>query len=85
MRRLALAATLTLAVLAPRWTLALGPIVLGVPHLLADARYLVVRPGYHRRTSIFLAVLPPLAAGLWTADLAWAAVAMAAATSAVFF
>ena len=72
--------SLTLAVLAPRWTLALGPIVLGVPHVLADARYLVVRPGYHRRSAILLAVLPPLAAGLWTADLAWAAVAMAAAT-----
>lgn len=71
--------SLVLAVVAPRWMLALGPIVLGVPHILADARYLVVRPRFHERTAILLAVLPPLAAGLWTADLAWAAVAMAAA------
>jgi hypothetical protein len=27
--------------LAPMWMLALGPIVLGVPHLLADLRYCV--------------------------------------------
>lgn len=44
---------LTLA--APLWTLALGPILLGVPHLVSDARYLVVRSGLHRRT--FLVVL----------------------------
>ena len=67
--------SLALAVLAPRWALALGPIVLGVPHILADARYLVVRPGYHRRRALLLTVLPCLVAGLWTADLAWAAVA----------
>lgn len=30
---------------APLWGFALGPIVLGVPHLLADVRYLIVRPG----------------------------------------
>lgn len=39
------------AVGAPRWTLALGPLVLGVPHLLADLRYLVLRPGLHRATA----------------------------------
>ncbi len=38
---------LTLA--APLWLLALGPVVLGVPHLVADVRYLVVQPGLHRR------------------------------------
>ncbi len=32
----------------PLWSLALGPVLLGVPHLLADIRYLVVRPGLHR-------------------------------------
>jgi hypothetical protein len=37
------------AVLAPLPMLALGPILLGVPHLLADLRYLVVQPGLHRR------------------------------------
>jgi hypothetical protein len=38
-----------LAVLLPLPLLALGPILLGVPHLLADLRYLVVQPGLHRR------------------------------------
>jgi hypothetical protein len=37
------------AVLMPLPLLALGPILLGVPHLLADLRYLVVQPGLHRR------------------------------------
>lgn len=39
----------TLALLVPLWLLALGPLVLGVPHLLADVRYLVVRPALHKR------------------------------------
>lgn len=37
-----------------------APLVLGVPHLLADVRYLVVRPGLHRR---FVAVPLVLALG----------------------
>jgi hypothetical protein len=41
---------LTLA--APLWSLALGPVLLGVPHLVSDLRYLVVRPGLHRRTAL---------------------------------
>lgn len=57
---LATATALALAVLAPLWLLALGPIVLGVPHLMADARYLVVRPGLHRRIPFLAAVLAPL-------------------------
>lgn len=39
-----------LALLLPLVLLALGPLLLGVPHLLADVRYLVVRPGLHRRS-----------------------------------
>jgi hypothetical protein len=57
--------TLALTLLAPLWLLALGPIAVGVPHLLADVRYLVARPGLHRRRSLMLlAGLPVLAAGL---------------------
>jgi hypothetical protein len=49
---------------APLWSLALGPLLLGVPHLVSDARYLVVRPGLHRRTTLaILGGLPLLA--LW--------------------
>jgi hypothetical protein len=49
-------------VLAPLWMLALGPIVLGVPHLLADLRYCVVRPGWHRERWLWLTAGVPLAA-----------------------
>lgn len=48
--------------LAPLWLLALGPIVLGVPHLLADLRYCVVRPGWHRRRALWLTAGVPLLA-----------------------
>jgi hypothetical protein len=49
---------------APLWLLALGPILLGVPHLVADARYLVVQPQVHERGPlVWLAALPLLATG----------------------
>ncbi len=55
-----LAATL----ISPFWLLALGPVVLGVPHLVADVRYLVLRPGLHRRLVLWLPVgIPLLLAG----------------------
>lgn len=47
---------------APLWLLILGPLVWGVPHLVADLRYLVFRPGHHRRPLLALAVGAPL---LW--------------------
>jgi len=51
--------------LAPFWLLALGPVLLGTPHLLSDLRYLVFRPGLHRRRGFQIGVaLPVLAAGL---------------------
>jgi hypothetical protein len=37
-------AAFALSVLAPTLLLVLGPLLLGVPHLLADLRYLVLRP-----------------------------------------
>jgi hypothetical protein len=42
---------------APAWVLALGPLVWGVPHVLADVRYLVVRPGFHRRPAVAIPVV----------------------------
>ncbi|WP_146658692.1 hypothetical protein [Enhygromyxa salina] len=48
------------SLLAPLWMLALGPIVLGVPHLLADLRYCVVRPGWHRDRRLWLTAGVPL-------------------------
>lgn len=49
-------------VLAPLWLLALGPIFLGVPHLLADLRYCVVRPGWHRERALWISAGVPLLA-----------------------
>lgn len=67
-RRIAWAGTfgivfaLALSLRFPLALLALGPLVLGVPHLLSDVRYLIVKPGAHRRPLIVLLVLLPLAA-----------------------
>ena len=47
---------------APFWTLAITPIVLGVPHLLANLRYMIVRPGFHRRRLLCVVAGVPLAA-----------------------
>jgi hypothetical protein len=63
----ALSAGLTLSL--PWWLLALGPVVWGVPHLVADLRYLLVRPGLHRRPLLCLAGGIPLAlagTGFWS-------------------
>lgn len=45
-----------LAATLPLWMLALAPVVLGVPHLLADLRYLVVRPGRHHQPWFWLSL-----------------------------
>jgi hypothetical protein len=52
---LGVAAALLLTLAAPLGVLALGPLLLGVPHLLADARYLVVRPRLYRRAEVWMA------------------------------
>ncbi|WAS90471.1 hypothetical protein [Nannocystis punicea] len=63
----ALAGTLLL----PLWLLVLGPLVWGVPHVVADLRYLVVRTDYCRRRALCWLAGAPL---LWIAgggDLVW--------------
>lgn len=51
-----------LTLVAPMYLLALGPILLGVPHLVADARYLVAQPKLHERgPMVWLAALPLIA------------------------
>ncbi len=53
-----------LTLVSPLWLLALGPVLLGVPHLVADARYLVVQPKLHERGALaFMVALPLLATG----------------------
>jgi hypothetical protein len=68
-----------LATFAPVWLLALGPLVLGVPHLVADLRYLVVRQGLSRRTGFWLTVVPCLALGVGFPGGAFGSGAVAAA------
>jgi hypothetical protein len=75
----ALAAT----VLVPLWLLALGPILLGVPHLLADLRYCVVRPGWHRERSLWLTAGIPLVALGFGAPLELGLIGVAASVMAV--
>lgn len=41
----------------PSWTIGIGTVVLGVPHVLSDVRYLVVRRDYTRRLSLYAAVV----------------------------
>ena len=53
----------------PLWLLALSPILLGVPHLLADLRYCVARPGLHLRAEWIFGVGVPLGAIIFGADL----------------
>lgn len=73
--RVAVVASLTVlwacvaTLVAPLALLAIGPILLGVPHLLADVRYCVVRTGWHRDRTLRLAALPILAVA-FGADLA---------------
>jgi hypothetical protein len=79
---LSIALAFALTVGAPLWTLALGPIVLGVPHLLADVRYCIVRPGWHRRTALVVAVGVPLLVGALLSDLSISLAALAGAAMA---
>ncbi len=57
---IALTTAIVTTVASPVWTFALGPLVFGVPHLLVDLRYLVVRTGLHRRFGMALSVGAPL-------------------------
>lgn len=54
----------------PLWQLALGPILFGVAHLLADFRYCVARPGFHRRPALVMACGLPMIAMALGASLA---------------
>lgn len=69
--------------LIPLWMLALGPILLGVPHLLADLRYCVFRPGWHRQAAMWIGVGLPLLAISFGADMSVGFAAVAGACVAV--
>jgi hypothetical protein len=44
------------ASLLPIVIIALGPLVWGVPHVISDVRYLITRPGLHRRPAVLAAI-----------------------------
>ena len=45
----------------PLWQLALGPIIWGIPHILGDLRYLIVRQRLARSWGFWLLIVVPLA------------------------
>ena len=52
----------TLVVIAPVWLLLLGPLVLGVPHVASDIRYLLINPPLPLGRRGLVLLLGPLAA-----------------------
>ena len=61
----------SLTALAPLWLLALGPIFLGVPHVMADLRYLWLRPGYHRKVWAYPLAVVPIGIAGYTGEVSW--------------
>lgn len=49
-------AALVATTAVPLWMVALGPIVWGVPHIVSDVRYLIVKQGYHRRPAVLFII-----------------------------
>ena len=45
----------------PLWQLLLGPILLGIPHLIGDIRYLVIHKGLHKLSWFWWGVVIPFA------------------------
>ncbi len=74
-----LLAALALTAVVPLWLLALGPIVWGVPHVLADVRYLWVRPGHHRNLALWIVAGVPLLILSFTSQPMWGLSATAGA------
>lgn len=70
----------------PWWTLALGPVLFGATHVLADLRYLVFQPRLHKRWLFWLLVVPGIVwagsgGGMKAGALALAGAAIAARTT----
>lgn len=57
---LVIGAAFALTIVAPFWLLALGPVIWGIPHVLSDFRYLVLRPRLHHRFWLAVGVGIPL-------------------------
>jgi hypothetical protein len=46
----------------PLWQLTLGPLIWGIPHIIGDLRYLILRRGLTRSLGFWILVIGPLAA-----------------------
>lgn len=68
-----------MAVVVPLPLLLLSPLVLGVPHLMADVRYLVAQPGLARRGLAWGLIAALLLLSAVTLDLRWGLVGAALA------
>lgn len=76
---LSIATSFVAALCFPEAMLVVGPLVLGVPHLLSDARYLVVRRGHHKSLSFWLLIAAPALATSLGAEPFWGFAAVAGA------
>jgi hypothetical protein len=59
---------LALTATVPLYLLAIGPLVLGIPHVASDLRYLVFRPKLHRRWWLIVPAIGLYAAHAFTYD-----------------
>ena len=50
-----------LSIWIPLWQLALGPVIWGIPHILGDLRYLVIKQKLAHKISFWLLIVLPLA------------------------
>ncbi len=64
----AVLSALTMTATIPLYLLAIGPLVLGIPHVGSDLRYLVFRPKLHRRWWLVVPAIGLYAAHAWTYD-----------------
>lgn len=62
---------LALTATVPLYLLAIGPLVLGIPHVGSDLRYLVFRPKLHRRWWLIVPAIGLYAAHAYTYDPRW--------------
>ncbi len=64
----------------PCWQLALGPILLGIPHIIGDFRYLIVQEKLHIKPVFWLLVILPLLGFLYFQQSVYGAAAIVGAT-----
>jgi len=67
-----------LTVRMPVLLFSIGPLLLGVPHLLADLRYLVSRPRLHRQRAAWLVAVPIALSAVSTTAMGMSAALLAA-------